>query len=84
MIANAGRDLGKCFVVLSVENQFLYLCDGKNRKVSIPKKKKLKHVSFAGNGYDTVCKCLQDGGITDRKIRKAISDFKGVLAAEKH
>lgn len=81
VIAASGREKGKCFVVLSVENQFLYLCDGKNRKVSNPKKKKIKHIEYAGPANIDVCEKLQDG-ITDKVIRRALSEFKGNLTAE--
>ncbi len=80
VIATSGRDMGKCFIVLSVENQFLYLCDGKNRKVSTPKKKKAKHVSIAGAANDSIRGRLLDGGITNREVRRAISIFKGLTA----
>ncbi|MBQ6998847.1 MAG: KOW domain-containing RNA-binding protein [Clostridia bacterium] len=81
VIATSGREKGKCFVVLSVENQFLYLCDGKNRKVSTPKKKKIKHTEYAGSTNSDVCEKLQNG-ITDKAIRKTLSQFKGNLTAE--
>lgn len=81
VIAVSGREKGKCFVVLSVENQFLYLCDGKNRKVSKPKKKKIKHIEYAGTASSDVCQKLQSG-ITDKAIRRALSEFRGNLTAE--
>ncbi len=84
MIAKAGRDLGKCFIVLSVENQFLYLCDGKSRKVDTPKKKKIKHAEFAGTAADYIRTRLQEGGITNKDIRRAVSEFVRGVTAEKH
>ena len=42
--ATKGRDSGKCFIVITAKDNYLYLCDGKSRKVSNPKKKKIKHV----------------------------------------
>ena len=82
VIANAGKDKGECFVVLSVENQFLYLCNGKNRKVSNPKKKQIKHVLKAGAYDGQIIKRLEDSNLTDRQIRRSISAFNGNLAAE--
>ena len=46
--AIAGRDKGDCFIVTSQEENFVYLCDGKSRKVSNPKKKKIKHIKPLG------------------------------------
>ena len=82
MIADAGKEKGKCFVVLSVENQFLYLCDGKNRKVSNLKKKKIKHTIFAGECDESFRLKLQSGEITNKQIRHALSEFKSKLTAE--
>ena len=51
VLSKAGRDTGKIFLVVTVNNEFAYLVDGRYRKVNNPKKKKLKHlkrVSVAG------------------------------------
>ena len=45
--AVAGRDSGKCFIILSVQDGFAYIADGKGRKVGAPKKKSLKHIKLA-------------------------------------
>lgn len=44
VVSTAGRDKDRYFVVLSVENEYCYLADGKVRKVDMPKKKKIKHL----------------------------------------
>lgn len=76
--ATAGRDAGKCFVVLSVENEYVFIADGKGRKVSTPKKKKNKHLKFTGcvdsfiqNKLNTTNK------VTNKEVRYAISNFLG-------
>ena len=51
VLSKAGRDTGEIFLVVSVDDKFAYLVDGRYRKVNNPKKKKLKHlkrVSVAG------------------------------------
>ena len=42
--SKSGHDMGKAFIVTEVEDGYVYLVDGKNRKMDKPKKKKLKHV----------------------------------------
>ena len=42
--AAAGHDAGRFFIVLDTEGEYLFLADGKRRKVEKPKKKKHKHV----------------------------------------
>ncbi len=39
-----GRDKGALYVVLEEEGNFLYLADGKVRKLENPKRKNVKHV----------------------------------------
>ena len=40
----AGRDKGREFLVLSVEENCCFVADGKVRKTENPKKKKMKHL----------------------------------------
>ena len=39
----AGRDAGKWFYVIKTDENFLYLCNGKDRTLDKPKRKKRKH-----------------------------------------
>ena len=82
--AIAGRDKGDCFIVTSQEENFVYLCDGKSRKVSNPKKKKIKHVSFSGVTDEFILKRLTTTGkLTNKEVRYALSNFLGRLSNEK-
>ena len=49
VVAKKGRDFGKTFLVVDVEDKFLYLVNGKERKVSKHKKKNAKHVKKVSN-----------------------------------
>ena len=82
VIANAGRDKGRCFIVLSVENQYLCLCNGKNRKMSKPKRMKIKHVIDVGCSSDYICDLLSEDKLTDKAVRSAVSEFDSKLKAE--
>ncbi len=44
VVATAGRDKGKSFIVVFQENDIAYIVDGKTRKVKTPKKKNVKHL----------------------------------------
>ena len=46
VISVAGRDKGKLFVVVDCLDKFVYLADGKTRKVNAIKKKNIKHVKL--------------------------------------
>lgn len=68
--SRAGRDKGKLFVVLGIENDFVYLSDGDTRRVSAPKKKKIKHI----NKTNTVLE-FDFENISDSDVRRAILDY---------
>ena len=61
----AGRDKGNMFVVVSVEDNYVYIVDGSLRKVENPKKKKLKHIELTKYfNEDIACKISNNNKIT--------------------
>lgn len=73
----AGHDRGELFLVLRAEGDFVWLADGKRRKLEAPKKKRRKHVVSAGVWTHPVAGRLQDGGpVLDSEIRKALAAFR--------
>ena len=72
----AGRDKGKIFFVLNVEGEFLLLADGRNRKLEQPKRKKRKHVVFAGRSDSrTAEKIRSEENITNSELRRTLAAF---------
>lgn len=63
--ANAGRDKGRYFVAIAASGGFVYIADGKERKLQKPKRKNPKHISPAGVNIDVT-------GLTNRKLRQLI------------
>ena len=81
--ADAGRDKGSIFCVVGVDHEKtrLLLADGRRRKVSRPKAKKLGHVTALTDHlhmYDhPVVRGLQQGEpVSDRALRRALAAFK--------
>ena len=81
--ACAGRDKDGIFCVVGMdqERQRLLLADGKRRKVSRPKRKKLGHVWCLTDHlhmYDhPVVHSLRQGEpVSDRALRRALAAFK--------
>lgn len=70
--SKAGRDKGKKFLVLSLENNFAYIADGDLRKVAKAKKKKLMHLQ------KTNCVFEIEDDITDSGVRKLLARYKPV------
>lgn len=66
-----GHDKGNLYVVIGVIDEFLFLCDGKKKTLSKPKKKNIKHLKETG-------KCAELSSHTplyDAHIRKAIKSL---------
>jgi len=63
--ATAGREKGSCYVAVGVNGGFVYIADGRHRRVSSPKKKNIKHISPADAPMYT-------GDLTDKKLRRLI------------
>lgn len=78
--AKAGRDAGKLFVVVSAENGYFQLCDGKSRKTDNLKKKNPRHLVLTEVFDEDIRKKLLSGeAVTNRQVRQAISEHRGCL-----
>ena len=71
--SKAGHDKGGLFLVLQIENDCVYLADGKLRKLEKPKKKKQKHLQ----GTNHVLQ-LDETLLSNAGIRKALAQFKPI------
>lgn len=72
-----GHDAGRLFCVMDVEDGVLLLADGKERKVSAPKRKNAKHVEFAGNSDHPTIESVRDGQrVRDKELRIALAVFR--------
>ena len=69
----AGHDKGCFFVVLSFDEQYAIICDGRHRLLEKPKRKKWKHL-FPTN--KAVAESLM---VSNRQIRKALASFQESL-----
>lgn len=72
--SRAGHDQGGFFAVLSADEKFAVICDGKRRSLEKPKRKKKIHLAAT----TTV---LPDSSMkTNREIRVALRSFQGLQA----
>ena len=69
VMSKAGRDKNKAQVILKVTENYLLVCDGKERPVERPKRKNPKHLKLT----NTYLKAHQLE--TNRALRKAIKEF---------
>ena len=82
--STAGHDKDGLFLVLQAEGDFLWLVDGKRRKLETPKKKRRKHVVSAGVWPPPVAGRLQNGEpVLDSDIRRALAAFRNRFSETK-
>ncbi|HIY04774.1 MAG TPA: KOW domain-containing RNA-binding protein [Candidatus Anaerotignum merdipullorum] len=77
--SKSGHDKGDVLIVLSVEGNYVYLADGKRRRLEKPKRKKKIHVQPTGY-VDTALadKLAKHAYILNADIAKAIQRYKEV------
>ena len=67
VVCTAGREKERLTCVLALDEKYVYLCDGKERKFENPKRKNPKHVTKTD-------RVIADSMfVTDRALRKALS-----------
>ena len=69
----AGSDKGSFLLVVKVDEGFVYLADGKRYKLSSPKRKNKKHISYTATKLN--CEEL----LTDKAVRKALAVYRSNL-----
>lgn len=70
----AGHDQNNFFVILNVENEYVYLVDGKTRTLAKPKKKKKKHIHITSGVNEQFVSRLNNNELLDAHIRKYIRE----------
>ena len=76
VISLNGRDQGKLFYVMHVEDNYALLADGKGRKLENPKRKKLKHVRRVSRTETRVAlKILQGDKVLNSELRRDLATF---------
>lgn len=68
VISSAGHDQGRFMLVVGADGGFVYVADGKERKLSSPKKKNIRHVR-------KTLSTIELEGLTDKKLRQTLKTF---------
>ena len=71
--SKAGRDNGKAFIVVGVEDNYVYLSDGQTRKLESPKRKKLKHIQGSYSITEEIADRIKDGTAEDYMLRRFLN-----------
>ena len=68
VISRAGHDCGRAMLVVRNDGEFLFVADGKERKLEKPKKKNKKHVRVTS-------RVIEPAGLTDRSLRRTLREL---------
>lgn len=70
--STAGRDKNECFIIIKLDNRFVYIANGKERKLAKPKRKNIKHLK-------TVDKCVMLENVSNKSQSLLDSDLRKIL-----
>ncbi len=73
--SKAGHDKGKVYVIIDVDDAYVYLADGYGRMVDRPKKKKEKHIQI-------ICEKHNPVELDDVKIKRILKVFDKEMRGE--
>ncbi len=71
VISKAGHDSGQFFIVTKVSDGYVFLSDGKERKLESPKKKNQKHIAKTNSVFEIPA--------TDKQLRKLLGKCSRVI-----
>ena len=76
IVSKAGRDKGQLFYVIDTDEQYVYLADGKSRKLEKPKRKKRKHVEQVPRTESRIAEKIRTGEkVLNSELRKELASF---------
>lgn len=76
VLSVAGRDKGQLFFVVKTDEQFVYLADGKGRKLECPKRKKRRHVQKTAQTENRVAEKIRSGEkVLNSELRRELAIY---------
>lgn len=76
IISLAGRDRDQFFFVLDTDETYVYLADGRGRKLEQPKRKKRKHVRKVSQPDSRVAEKIRNGDkVLNSELRRELAVF---------
>ena len=76
IVSLAGRDKGQLFFVVDTDEQYVYLADGKSRKLEKPKRKKRKHIEQIPRTESRIAEKIRNGEkVLNSELRKELASF---------
>ena len=76
IVSKARRDKGQLFYVIDTDEQYVYLADGKSRKLEKPKRKKRKHVEQVPRTESRIAEKIRNGEkVLNSELRKELASL---------
>ena len=76
VVSKAGRDQGQLFYVIDADEQYVYLADGKSRRLEKPKRKKRKHIEQIPRTESRITEKIRNGEkVLNSELRKELASF---------
>ena len=76
IVSKAGRDQGQLFYVIDADEQYVYLADGKSRRLEKPKRKKRKHIEQIPRTESRIAEKIRNGEkVLNSELRKELASF---------
>lgn len=78
VVSTAGHDMGQFYVIVEIlDKNYVALADGKNKPITSPKKKKIKHIlSLGQRDVDFEEKISQKDVDSNAYIKKILKNFE--------
>ena len=74
IVSKAGRDKGQLFYVIDTDEQYVYLADGKSRKLEKPKRKKRKHIEQIPRTESRIAEKIRNGDkVLNSELRRELA-----------
>ncbi len=76
VFSKSGRDKGMAFIVVDYDESYVYVADGKLRKLEKPKRKNRVHIQITKNiNEDIKCRIENGQHLMNSDIRKALAEY---------
>lgn len=76
IISLAGRDKGQFFFVMDVDETYVYIADGRRRKLDQPKRKKHRHVQKIAQTDSRVAEKIRNSDkVLNSELRRELTVF---------
>ena len=76
VVSKAGRDQGQLFYVIDADEQYVYLADGKSRRLEKPKRKKRKHIEQIPRTESRVADKIRSGDkVLNSELRRELAIY---------